>query len=564
MNLYTSYSNFQLKHKALVNQIKRYESGEEYSKLIKTVDELSKKLSVCKISNGNLRDLNKQLTRKNKVYKSDSSDLKNINKDLLKSNNALKTKLNKLETYYLKNQIALDKKLVVSKDIIDEQSIKIITLEIELKNMKDKNIKLNAQVNRDYTNSSLPSSQKIGRKKICNSRVKSGKKQGGQNGHIGHGRKTYLNVDHIIKVPRPDIYSNKAIFKETGNIITKQVADIFIGSHITEYQFMEYLNTQTGEIVHAPIPKALHNEVSYGKNIKALAVMLNSDANVSVDKTIEIINEISNQEIKLSKGFVNNLNRKIAEVCEDELDEIFINLQRYKYMHIDATNVRVNGKNVNVFVTANPNDTLFYARKSKGIKGVIATAAENYGQTLIHDHDRTFYNYGLNHQECLAHILRYLQSAIENEENLTWHKKMQSLLREMIASVKEASLNTLSKAAYIRAYESILELSLQEYDKNPPNKYYREGFNLAKRLKAYQDSTLYFLEDEEIPYTNNLAERQLRKVKRKARVAGSFRSYEGLEYYCNVQSIIENTKTIGKSFFEHLKDVFSLEIGFNE
>jgi transposase-like protein len=327
---------------------------------------------------------------------------------------------------------------------------------------------------------------------------------------------------------------------------------------------MEYLNTQTGEIVHAPIPKALHNEVSYGKNIKALAVMLNSDANVSVDKTIEIINEISNQEIKLSKGFVNNLNRKIAEVCEDELDEIFINLQRYKYMHIDATNVRVNGRNVNVFVTANPNNTLFYARESKGIKGVVGTAAENYAQILIHDHDRTFYNYGLNHQECLAHILRYLQSAIENEENLTWHKKMQSLLRKMIASVKEASLNTLSKAAYIIAYESILELSLQEYDKNPPSKYYREGFNLAKRLKAYQDSTLYFLEDEEVPYTNNLAERQLRKVKRKARVAGSFRSYEGLEYYCNVQSIIENTKTIGKSFFEHLKDVFSLEIGFNE
>jgi len=564
MSLYTSYSNLQFKYKALINQLKKYESGEEYSKLIGKVDELSNKVSVYKISNGNLRDLNKQLTRKNKTYKSDSKDFKNKNKDLLKSNNALKIKLNKLETHYLKNQIVLDKKLVVSKDIIEEQSIKIKALEIELKNMNDQNIKLTAQVNRDYTNSSLPSSQKIGRKKICNSRVKSGKKQGAQNGHIGHGRKTYLNVDHIIKVPRPDIYSNEAIFKETGNIITKQVADIFIGSHITEYQFMEYLNTQTGEIVHAPIPKALHNEVSYGKNIKALAVMLNSDANVSVDKTIEIINEISNQEIKLSKGFVNNLNRKIAEVCEDELDEIFINLQRYKYMHIDATNVRVNGKNVNVFVTTNPNDTLFYARESKGIKGVLATAAENYGQTLIHDHDRTFYNYGLNHQECLAHILRYLQSTIENEKNLTWHKKMQSLLREMIASVKEASLNALSKAAYIVAYESILELSLQEYDKNPPNKYYKEGFNLAKRLKTYQDSTLYFLEDEEVPYTNNLAERQLRKVKRKSRVAGSFRSFEGLEYYCNVQSIIENTKTIGKSFFEHLKDVFSLEIGFNE
>jgi hypothetical protein len=563
MSLYTSYNSLQLKYEALVIQMKRYESVEEYNKLTKKVRELSNKVSVYKISNKKLRDSNKQLTRKNKIYKSDSNDFSNLNKELLKNNNALKTKINKLEIYYLKNQIVLDKKLVASKDIIDEKSIEIKALQTELKNIKDQNKKMTAQVNRDYTNSSLPSSQKMGRKKICNSRVKTGKKPGGQNGHKGHSRRTYLNVDRIVKVPRPDIYSDEAIFKETGNVITKQVADIFIGSHITEYQFMEYLNTQTGETVHAPIPKNLHNEISYGKNIKALAVMLNSDANVSVDKTIEIINEISNQEIKISKGFVNNLNGKIAKVCESELDEIFINLQRYKYMHIDATNVRVNGKNVNVFVTANPNDTLFYARESKGKKGVFGTAAQDYGQLLIHDHDRTFYNYGLNHQECLAHILRYLQSAIENEENLTWHKKMQSLLREMIASVKAASLNTLSKAAYLVAYESILELSIQEYDVNPPSKCYREGFNLAKRLKAYQDSTLYFLEDEEVPYTNNLAERQLRKVKRKARVAGSFRSFEGLEYYCNVQSIIENTKTTGKSFFEHLQNVFSLEIGFN-
>ena len=50
--------------------------------------------------------------------------------------------------------------------------------------------KLTAQVNRNYENSSLPSSKCIGRKKITNNREKTGKKPGAQAGHPHHPRKS--------------------------------------------------------------------------------------------------------------------------------------------------------------------------------------------------------------------------------------------------------------------------------------------------------------------------------------------------------------------------------------
>lgn len=50
----------------------------------------------------------------------------------------------------------------------------------------------------------------------------------------------------------------------------------------------------------------------------------------------------------------------------------------------------------------------------------------------MHDHDVTFYNYGADHQECLAHVLRYLKDSIENEPDRIWNKEMRSLLQEMI------------------------------------------------------------------------------------------------------------------------------------
>ena len=59
----------------------------------------------------------------------------------------------------------------------------------ELEKEKGINQKLRAQLNRDFENSSIPSSKSNKPKKIANRREKTGKAPGGQPGHKGHGRK---------------------------------------------------------------------------------------------------------------------------------------------------------------------------------------------------------------------------------------------------------------------------------------------------------------------------------------------------------------------------------------
>lgn len=57
-------------------------------------------------------------------------------------------------------------------DKITEQRHRIYGLETNLKEEKGKNLKLRAQINRDYENSSIPSSKSRKPKKISNSRKK--------------------------------------------------------------------------------------------------------------------------------------------------------------------------------------------------------------------------------------------------------------------------------------------------------------------------------------------------------------------------------------------------------
>lgn len=48
----------------------------------------------------------------------------------------------------------------------------------------------------------------------------------------------------------------------------------------------------------------------------------------------------------------------------------------------------------------------------------------NYDGTLISDHEAALIKHGSQHQECLAHLLRYAKAGMENEPDKTWHKKL--------------------------------------------------------------------------------------------------------------------------------------------
>ena len=431
--------------------------------------------------------------------------------------------------------------------------------ETELEEERGKNHKLLAQINRNHENSSIPSSMKPNRKPITNNREKSGKAPGGQIGHEGHGRKKQA-PSKVVRIPAPAKYADNSDYELTGREIKRQKVSIKVLLYTEEYVTVEFRNKKTGKLVHADFPAGVDNDVNYDGSVKAIAFLLNNHCNVSMDKTRGFLTDITDGALQISKGMVCGLSKEFSTKSKAEQSEAFLNLVAAPVLHIDFTTAKVNGKNINVAVCATPQEAGYYAREHKGHEGIKDTPAELNNNTHVHDHDRTFYNYGRLHQECLVHILRYLLNSMENEKNLTWHKQMRKLLREMIHyrnSLKpEEDLDPDIVADFENTFGEILDIADKEYEYEPPSKYYKDGFNLKERLREFREAHLLFLHNKNVPHNNNLAERLLRIFKRKQRQVMSFRSFETLDYLCQSLGMLARLRNRDGNFFNSVAEIF--------
>jgi transposase len=78
------------------------------------------------------------------------------------------------------------------------------------------------------------------------------------------------------------------------------------------------------------------------------------------------------------------------------------------------------------------------------------------------------------------------------------------------------------------------------------------GRNLLNRLTEHQDYILAFAKFEDIPFTNNLAERDLRPAKIKQKVSGCFRTFAGAERFARIRSFISTARKQSRNVFKEL------------
>lgn len=444
-----------------------------------------------------------------------------------------------------------EKKILNEK--IEKLESKVEKLENENQKLKNDNDRLKKQINNNSNNSSKPPSSDI-KKNIPNNREKTTKKAGGQKGHKAHFLSKKIVEEKISnKEFEHEIIHVGQISKE---YTSKYILDTKISIVAKEYRF--YPNKE-GKII---IPKEYKTDVQYGTNLKTICAVLNTEGIVALDRLSDFVSCISHEKIKISKGSTVNFMKELDNKSQYIIKNIENKILNSELLNTDATTARCENRNICVRTYSTKKLTLLVPTYGKGKKYIEETNILNrYTGNLVHDHETVMYNYGNKHIECNVHVSRYLKGCYESTQN-KWALKMRSFLCSLNEYRKKLKLKEIFKLEkgqlerYSNRYDEILKEGYSE-NKKVKSKYLRqEEQRLLNRLKKYKENHLMFLYDFNMPFDNNLSERDLRHVKIKQKVSGHFNSMEGIKIYLDIKSIIGTLKKQGRNFYKEIFNIY--------
>lgn len=444
-------------------------------------------------------------------------------------------------------------------------------LKAEIRVLSAENQTLKSQIAKNSHNSGKPpSSDGYNKPKPKSQRKRSGKKVGGQEGHEGVTLEPVENPDVIEKCEVGDICERCGASLEDVETIThkcRQQVDVTPSEpQVTEFQAEVKKCVTCGFLNVAKFPKGITHRVQYGPRVKAYAAYFNHYQYLPYERSQEIFQDCFS--LHLSQGTLVNAIDTCHKKLEASSEHIKQAIISSKQAHFDETGLRVK-KKLHWLHSASTQRLTHYDIHQK--RGHLAMddigILPDFSGCAIHDHLKSYFTYACEHSLCNAHHIRELVYS-EEQFDQQWAMKMRKFLVEIKDIVENrkvlghTELTLSERNRFSRKYSRILREGLPEIPEVPPPENKRgkpkqhKSKNLLDRLRDYKRETLRFMYNFDIPFDNNLAERDIRPTKVKQKISGCFRSKIGSERFCRIRGYISTVRKNDMHVLQSLTSVF--------
>ncbi len=390
-------------------------------------------------------------------------------------------------------------------------------------------------------------------------RRRTGRRPGGQPGHPGRTLAPVARPDHVRRHelgrcpcgacggvslrPQPGLdYEKRQVFELPPQRL-----------EVTEHQAEIKCCPVSGRRVTAPFPEGVSGPAQYGPRFKAQMVYFNTEHFIPYQRLTRICEDLYGQP--LSEATIVRANERAYHQLAPFEQRVLGLLPQAPVNGCDESGVRVAKTLHWLHVVSNPALTFYGVHPKRGREAMddfgILPRCKNW---LIHDHWKPYLSYReCLHALCNEHHLRELKF-LHEEQREAWAKQMSDFLLACLKRRKEQGVLNQRQFQQVHArYRAIIRQGRHRHPRQAGRGAQSQAANLLDRLEDFDLNALAFTFFEEVPFTNNGAERDLRMEKTRQKVSGCFRTLHGARVFARLRSYISTSRKQGRNILEALQ-----------
>jgi transposase len=417
---------------------------------------------------------------------------------------------------------------------------------------------LQEQLKQNSQNSSRPPSSDGPAVKRPPMSRKSGRQRGGQVGHEGHGRALVSieeGVDLIHCVPATCGHCGEALQGEDPSPQRHQVADIPEPTHVVvEYRQHRLRCRRCGRVTVGALPPGV-TKSRFGPRMHALTGLLGGKWQLSKRQMVALLDQ--GYRLKVSTGGVKGMERRLAAALEAPYQEALTHVQSANVVHADETSWREAKSRAWLWVAATLAVAVFRIHPRRSGEAAKALLGEGFAGFLCVDR-WSAYVWVERRGLCWAHLLRDFQAMTERFGS-HWHGRRLLLAGQRVLGHWKAwhsgQIDRETMLGLIEPEQKRMRRLLEggaaaTYAKN-------KSRGLCRALLAHQDAMWRFLVEPDLPPTNNLAERLLRRLVIWRKLSFGTDSVGGSHFVERIMTVVTSLKAQQRDAFPFLVDAFT-------
>ena len=330
-----------------------------------------------------------------------------------------------------------------------------------------------------------------------------------------------------------------------------------IKATVTEYQLLKYGCETCGKNSVAPLPVGVPDS-AFGPKLMGLMVTLTGVFHLAKREAVQLLKELYG--IDMGLGSVSNIEERVSEALDPIYQRIHSFVMESKLCkHFDETGWRDQGKRHYIWLASCSQAAVYMIDRHRSSEAFLKLFTVNPDDVSVVTDRYAVYSIFKTHQYCLAHLIREFHNYAERDgpdkqigEALERELKKACHIHKMY---REGEITLVERNRRIGHLKRKMERDLEDGMANGSD----DLFKLSETLLDDFDKLWTFTKTLGMEPTNNLAERDLRKLVIWRRKSYGTRSDRGKRFVERITTVAQTLKRRSQNILSFIQEVV---IGF--